>query len=328
MALTFTTFTDPVAGAFTLEVVKGWHVRGGLYHAGLGDRRWCVEMQSPDGLFVMLGDPNCPQCFVHYPMQMEDVMVPSTVGCTFLNIPPSPKRLATYYLKNLAPKRFGTFKISAQRDRPDIAAADIQMTRDKGFPVSNTCKVSVHEVRFQAPSGHVGCLYASTWHEPAWSMGFMTQFEGGVHLWIGPPTLAATAELALNQAKRTFRFTPRAYQIVQQDEAIIASNGVAANLNQQLWFQGQQAAHQTQMAQSNAIVNNYWEQQHVYDRLSQDRSDAMLGRQRLYDESVGKAYEAPAGANFYWRDPQGRIIGTETSDPPDYLGNYTKLRKD
>jgi hypothetical protein len=77
-------------------------------------------------------------------------------------------------------------------------------------------------------------------------MGFLTLSEGSVHMWIGPAPLAATAEMALDRAKRTFRFTPRAYQVVQQDEAIIASNGAMANRNQQMWFQGQQAAHRAQ----------------------------------------------------------------------------------
>ena len=72
-----------------------------------------------------------------------------------------------------------------------------------------------------------------------------------------------------------------------------------------------------------------WEQnQAVNDRLSQDRSDAMMDRQRLADDAAGKEYDVPAGFNYYWRDQQtGQIIGTNTADPPDYSNNYTQLRK-
>ena len=201
--------------------------------------------------------------------------------------------------------------------------------------------MSVHEVRFQVDA-RVGCLYAATGYDTSMALGFMTQFEGTVQIWIAPPALTATAEQVLARIKGSFRFTPKIQQIVQQDEMLIASDGVAANMNQQMWFQGQQAVHRAQVAQGDAIVNNYWQQQQVNDGIAQsywnaqhtnerswqDRSNAMLDRQRLYDDSLGKHYDAPAGANYYWRDQQGQIVGTETSDPPDYLNNYTPLRKE
>jgi hypothetical protein len=117
---------------------------------------------------------------------------------------------------------------------------------------------------------------------------------------------------------------------------------MAAHMNQQMWFQGQQAMHNAQMAQGDAIVHNYWQQQHAneaisqsywnaqhtYDKASDNWSDAMLDKQRLYDDSLGKTYETPGGHNYYWRDQQtDQVIGTDTSDPPDYLRNYTPLKK-
>jgi len=290
----------------------------------------------------MHGDPGCPQSFCHYPMQFEDVMIPSNVGCTFLNIPPSGKRLAAYYLKNVAPQRFGKFKVTSERDRDDIAAADIARARQLGMQVPKKWKMSCREIRFEAGGGRIGCLCAMTGYDPSMSMwGVMTMFEGSVQMWIAPPALAPIAEQVLARIKGTFQFTSKLQQIVQQDEAIIASNGMAANMNQQMWFQGQQAMHNAQMAQGDAIMSNYWRQQqaneginqsywnaqHTYDRLSEERSDAMLGRQRLYDDSLGKVYDAPAGANYYWANQQGQIFGTETDQPPDYQNNYTPLRK-
>jgi hypothetical protein len=339
-SISFDTFTDPIAGTFTVDVPQGWQVRGGLHHPGLGDRRMCVEAQSPDGIVVLIGDPNCPQCFCHYPMQTEDVMLPTAQGCTFLNIPASANRLANYYLKNIAPKRFGTLKVTVMRDRPDIAAEDLKRVRQMGMDLPSTWKNFVQEARFEA-GRRTGCCYAWCGYNPAMSFGFMTVWEGSVNLYLAPPALQATAELVVARMRSSMRPTARMMQVVQQDEMIIAANGQAANMNQQVWFQGQQAAHQAQMAQGDAIMQNYWQQQksndnmmqgyldaqHVNDRLSQDRSDAMLGKQRLYDDASGKLYEAPAGANSYWLNQHGQIVSSDTINPPDYQNNYTPLRK-
>jgi hypothetical protein len=149
---------------------------------------------------------------------------------------------------------------------------------------------------------------------------------------LAPAGLEGVAEQVVDRLRTSFRVTPKLYQVVQQDESMIASNGMAANMNQQMWFQGQQAAHNTQMAQGDAIVQNYWQQQRVNDGITQSYwntqhvneqasdkwSDAMLDKQRLYDDNLGKAYETLGGHNYYWLDQQsGRVVGTDTSDPPD-----------
>jgi hypothetical protein len=339
--LAYVSFTDPVAGAFTVDVPKGWRVRGGLHRPGLGDRRVWVELVSPQGIVILNGDPNCPQCFCHYPMTPQDVMVPTAQGCTFLNISPSAKKLHDYYLKHVAAKGLGTMKVVSQRERPDLAAQEIQLVRAQGIPVAKSMKVSILETRFAAP-GRAGCCYAGCWHDPSTSLGFMTVWTGGILVWLTPVGLEAVAEQVVQRMRTSFRVTQKLYEIVQQDEMAITSNGMAANMNQQMWFQGQQAVHNAQMAQGDAIVHNYWQQQHAndaisqsywnaqhtYDKASDNWSDAMLDKQRLYDDSLGKTYETPGGHNYYWRDQQtDQVIGTDTSDPPDYLRNYTPLKK-
>jgi hypothetical protein len=63
--LTWTTFEDPTEHAFTLEVPKGWTVRGGLFRLGYSDARAMVDIQSPDGQTeVRIGDAAIPAYFV------------------------------------------------------------------------------------------------------------------------------------------------------------------------------------------------------------------------------------------------------------------------
>ena len=324
--LAYNSFTDPTAGSFTIDVPQGWRVRGGLHRPGLGDRRVWVEAISPQGIVILNGDPNCPQCFAYYPLNPQNVMIPTPQGCAFLNIAPSAQKLHDYYVKHVADKGLGAMKAVSQKERPDLAALDIQLVKAQNIPVAKSMQVNVLETRFSAPNRTAVC-YASCWNDPTTSLGFMTVWTGGILVWLAPPGLEAVAEQVVQRMRTSFRVTQKLYQIIQQDEMMIAQNGMLANMNQQAWFQGQQAVHNTQMAQGDIITQSYWNTQHVYDHTSQNWSDAMLGNQRLYDENLGRAYETQAGHNYYWLDQSGQVIGTETSNPPDYLNNYTPLKK-
>ena len=60
-ALVWTRFEDPFEQSFSLEVPKGWTVRGGLFRMGYSDERPMVDLLSPDGFVnVRLGDLAIP----------------------------------------------------------------------------------------------------------------------------------------------------------------------------------------------------------------------------------------------------------------------------
>jgi hypothetical protein len=211
--------------------------------------------------------------------------------------------------------------------------------------VPPTIRITAHEARFRA-GARVGSCVAATLCDVSHEFVALltgTSWEGNVVVWTAPPHLASEAEEVALRMIDTFRRTPRFQAIVAEDEARIAANGQTANVNQQIWFQGQQAAHQAQVAQGDALVQGYWEQQasneramqgwsqqqNAYDGVSQAWSDNMRGDQRLYDDAAGKQYHVPEGAaNYYWVDPTtDKVYGTDTYAPPDYERNYVLLRK-
>ncbi len=54
-------FQDPIERAFTMEVPKGWMVKGGMFRLGYSDYRPMADMTSPDGkINVRLGDVSIP----------------------------------------------------------------------------------------------------------------------------------------------------------------------------------------------------------------------------------------------------------------------------
>lgn len=59
--LEWTQFQDPFEKAFTVDVPKGWTVKGGLFRLGYSDQRPMVDLASPDGaITIRLGDVSVP----------------------------------------------------------------------------------------------------------------------------------------------------------------------------------------------------------------------------------------------------------------------------
>ena len=323
-----------------------WKVsRGGLNHPQPGDRRTWVEAISPDGIYVLNGDPEFPQSFCHFPGNADGVPLALAGGSTLLNFTPSADIVADYYLKHISKSRFGAFQPLPRRQRPDVIESMRAQYARMGVALSKRAKLWAVETPVQINQQgvqRIGSLLVTGAFNGDYTMGMFAFWGGAVFLYIAPPALAGRAEAVRFRMLQSYQDTPRMAQLVQQDEAMITAAGNAANAAQWNWFAGQQAVHQSQVAFGDAIVSNYWNQQKanaammrgwehaqaVNDQLSQARSDAMLDRQRLADDAMGKSYEAPAGYNNYWLDQQsGQIIGTNTSDPPDYSRNYTALRR-
>lgn len=57
----WTPFQDPFEKAFTLDVPRGWTVKGGLFRLGYSDERPMVDLASPDGkINIRFGDVSVP----------------------------------------------------------------------------------------------------------------------------------------------------------------------------------------------------------------------------------------------------------------------------
>ncbi len=58
-------YEDPLEKAFTLEVPKGWTVKGGMFRLGYSDHRMMVDLTSPDGkINIRFGDVAVPTYFL------------------------------------------------------------------------------------------------------------------------------------------------------------------------------------------------------------------------------------------------------------------------
>ena len=342
--LTYTTFTDPQMGTFTVDVPLGWQARGGLSHPTPGDRRSWIELSSPEGIYLLC-DPAMPQSLCHFPGQAEGGFVAMAAGGEFLNLKPEAAHLIEYYLKHLAAQRLGAFQVVQTRPRPDIVDLARRKLQHMGVSLPPKAQVTSVEAVLHIQQGgqeRRASVLATAVFNGEYVMGMWAFWDGTVYLIVAPPQWAARAEQVLCRMWTSLLPTPRMQQLYQQDEAIIAANGAVANAAQWNWFNGQQSVHQAQTAMGDVIVGNYWAQQRsndammqgwqqnqgVYDRASQNQSDMMLDNQRLADDHEGKVVHVPAGYEYYWRNQQtGEVTGTRTADPPDYTNAYTPLSK-
>ncbi len=72
-----------------------------------------------------------------------------------------------------------------------------------------------------------------------------------------------------------------------------------------------QTLHET----SDIITSGYWHRQEVYDQLSHNWSNVILGRQDVVDDS-GTLYSVPSGYDQYWRDNMNNLhTGTWLANP-------------
>lgn len=65
---------------------------------------------------------------------------------------------------------------------------------------------------------------------------------------------------------------------------------------------------QTLSETSDLLSSSYWNRQASYDRISEQRSDAMLGYQNMTSDS-GVEYKLPTGFDRYWVDGLGNFYG-------------------
>jgi hypothetical protein len=80
----------------------------------------------------------------------------------------------------------------------------------------------------------------------------------------------------------------------------------------------QQSGIITQMSNDigDTLSRGYWARQQVYDALAERRSRATLEVEELTDEN-GNTFRVDSGSTYYWIDPSGTIVGTDTHTQPD-----------
>lgn len=118
--------------------------------------------------------------------------------------------------------------------------------------------------------------------------------------YVAPAGEEATAELLIARLYASF-----AYDTAWYSQQL----GLQAGLSEIVTNAGREM--------SEIISRGYEGRQEVYDALSQRRSDATLGVERVEDSITGRTYEVESGSSYYWIDDRGTIVGTDVATAPN-----------
>ncbi len=309
--ITFTRFSEPTQGAFSVEVPQGWSTTGRTVN-----NKHEVQTFSPDNLVgIQAGDvslssfmepsattPPIGQC--HYYLGQCIQVEPFMNGVQF----------ATEYLKQDLAEAGSCqhLTFSNQRQRPDweqmvAQALQVDAYRQMGMQM----QVSAGEVDFicqtQGLPVHGRYLAVTTLTRMSDNMGTsLSMWEPYMIMgYAAVPERLNEAQAVLARMESTFQLN---------------SNWTTAynNASQQGFQQRQQAINQSNAYTNNAIISTGENYNATMDDLSRQRSNTMRGTTDVVNPYTGQTWNVESGSESYWYDPvYGNTYGSNTYESPD-----------
>ena len=287
-------FSDPKEGAFTIDVPAGWKTEGGLFRFHAIDVRHSVGSDSPDGqIGILYGDPSVglftepmpyfPEGSVYAPYGLKTKVQRFTPGAEFCR----------NWLLSTVSQHCPNLQVDDVRDLTDHLPKPAA-----GNPVAVlSTRATLGEASFhcgaqdQPKVGH--CIAKTELMGKGWRVPLLTGY-------LSKPEKASMAEAINRHMAGSFRWNPE-WEAMEARIAGDAARAVSGTANQI----ADMAAH-SQRAR-NAID----------DEIARRRSNATLGVVDVADPETGRRMTVESGSNYYWVDPRGVIVGTNTDTCPN-----------
>ncbi len=297
----WTKFQDPREQAFSLEVPQNWRVQGGtLRHNALQFRNW-VQVVSPDGgTIIALNDPEEGSYVVPSPLlAMSGFQVGSVYGGgggTLYVVKPyqnGAQAAAEWGLRQL-PRLCTGVALAASQELPNLTAAmnaggsAFGLRRDAG-EADFTCTRAGAPVRAHALIG------VTSISGPAGAIWYPEWIEG----WVAPAPLAGVAAGVVAHMLLSIRVNPD--WVLNTLHTDLAVSRIAAEANQAI---------------SADIMQSWADRGAIIERVMDEGSRARLGIDVYRDPATGTTYTVANTHNFYWVNPGGAVVGTETETAP------------
>jgi len=291
-APSYDTWTDPVEGAFSLDLPSGWNAEGGTSRPCPVLVQGSVTARSPDrSTLLFMGDT--------FPIFTEPV--PSfglAEGTTYPHPCGYQSPVAAYmsardYVVNYVLPEFAPgATATAVRNRPGLAGS---------LTTVGINSYDAGEVEYVFTHRGVGYRGLALGINERISAGGASQW----HLW----------RLYLAQAP-----TDQYEQVLAHGVRMAQSFAIDPQWAQmQAGLTAQQTRIIADMAAttSDTISDGYWGRQAVLDELSIQRSNATLEVDQFVDPQTGEDFTLEYSPEHYWIAPNGTIVGTETQTQPD-----------
>ena len=306
----FVSFTDPKEGAFTVEVPKGWSVRGGLFRFASVDTRPAVALISPDArIRITSGDAEIPT----FTLPSQTLAFAGFTEGSWYSPGYGVRMIVRRYLSGaqfaeqyvhdrvLPSASCADGQIVDRRDRNDLSRAVNELYKAQSRTAGGLIRLDVGEVRFEclhngerwrgyylAGTVFVGSQMGGIWHVP--------------HLigYAAAPPHAPLAEAIALHLIRSARINPEWARMQQ---------GVAGNVSQ--------IVAETNSAISQGIrmtFKNRW-----MAETEVMRKDTNMRRETtdLIDPDTGETWNVRSQSRYFWRKPGSDVVvGTDTSNVP------------
>lgn len=306
----WTIFQDPQEAAFSLDVPQSWQVRGGTARRNaLQFRNW-VQVVAPDGgTIIAINDPAEGSYVIPSRMlAMAGFGVGSLYGGgggTSYRVEPyqNGAQFAAAWGERQLARLCSGVTLAASRELPALTA-------------SANAVASVFGMRHDAGEADFTCTragVASRAHVLA-SVGAIIGAAGAIWYaewiegWIAPTPLAGVAAGVLTHMLQSTRVNPDWVRRTLQTDLDVS-----------------RTAAQTDRAISATIMQGWADRGAIIDRVMGEDSRARLGIDIYRDPATGTASTVANTHRFYWANPAGRIVGTETDTAPPGFSRLTRV---
>jgi hypothetical protein len=308
-SMSYLRWEDPREKAFSLEYPSRWNVSGGLFRMAAVDTRAAWEIVSPEGRIRLTGgdaqiptftEPNQVLMMSGFregswysPGYGVNMLVRSYMpGSAFvkeyigLRVAQSCEGLAFTNVRdrsdaaaglNAIYAQFATYGVSTQ-----LSAGDAAFTcRKDGQEMAGYYFAAVRRTQ---NAGMPGGL---------WNIEYLFGY------------LAARSE------------EPLARAVLEHALGSIEINPQWMGMQQNVTASTSKIVSQTHNEISSIITGTFNNRQGVMDEISRRRSNVTLGLEDVVDPATGRQIKVESGANYYWMDHRGTIVGTGTDTRPN-----------
>lgn len=307
----WTQFQDPFEKSFTVEVPKGWTVKGGLFRLGYSDQRPMVDLVSPDGTInLRLGDISIPSYTVPQQFHEREGEVYDLGAQAQMIV--ERYRTGPEFAVLYSQARFAKLCRNPQTD-----AQDSDFSAQDYLPIDTTASQSSGgQTAFRCESGagaRVAYAYAkTTLSGKIWQVPTVVSF-------FAPPDQIAVVRSILTHCVQSFRLNPEwlEYQKRMDAEGLqyqrVRQQGRITDLQNQV----QQFAAKMQAMQNQ--VNAFERRQNAQAAQVEGFTNALVGITPTTDPLTGENRQVWTGPkNNYWVNGTGQVVNSTTAPAPGW----------
>jgi hypothetical protein len=302
-------FQDPLERAFTVDVPRGWTVKGGEFRLGFSDHRMMVDLRSPDGKTnIRFGDVSIP--VYAPPDQFHREGASYDLGAQ-AQLTAARYRTGEEFAKAYALTRFmrSCQSLNVQKSDP--------LPPDKSPPEEGVIGSSVGQITYQCVSGGQGprivYAYSKTLrYVDLWIVSAVVSFTT-------PPDQAALVHRILPHCDRTMQWSPEWIRMQKKMDADALEYQRARQRQRMADLSRQVQQFEAKMQGMRNQVQAFQRQQSAQAAQVEGFTNVLAGVTPTTDPLTGENRKVNIGPKSgYWTNGLGDVRNSNSSPGPGW----------